>query len=185
MIPFEKDTFIPARILELKEKFGIKTVIETGTQYGYTTKWFSEHFDKVLTIEADADFYALSRETLKGCGNVISVLGKSEHLIHEAIIQADGMILFYLDAHGCNIGGTALIEELITIGRLVKNPVIAIHDFKVPNRDFGFDSYDGVDLDMDFIAKYVPDIFPHNVVVEFNQEANGAERGIIYLYENI
>ncbi len=185
MIPFEKDTFIPARMLELKEKFNVETIIETGTQYGYTTKWFSENFDNVFTIEADANHFSISRENLKGIKNITSMFGKSEDLIMDAISQAKGKILFFLDAHGCEIGGTALLEELRAIGEIAKNSVVAIHDFKVPNRNFGFDTYDGKDLDLEFIQNYIPNIYPWNCVVEFNQEANGAERGIVYFYENI
>lgn len=189
MIPFEKDTFIPQQILKLKEQYDIKLVIETGTQYGYTTNWFAGNFDKVVTIEADHNSYVISRKILAERVNVTSVHGKSESTLIGVIKQAKteaispaGKILFYLDAHGCEIGGTALVEELRIIGQLAPESIVLIHDFKNPLLPHaGYDSYDGIDLDMNLIEPYLADIYPNGYDASYNTECNGANRGIIYL----
>lgn len=94
----------------------------------------------------------------------------------------DKNTLFFLDAHGCNIGGTALLSELKTISEHKKDSVIVIHDFKTDNPNAGYDTYDGVDLDMDFIKDMIDDCYTHSFKYHFNKEFNGANRGVIYIY---
>jgi glycosyltransferase involved in cell wall biosynthesis len=175
-VPFEGDTFIRAEIEKLKEKFKLKTCIETGTQFGSTTNSFCEIFDKVITIEAEGKYLEIAKEKVKH-KNVLFVHGKSEEVLDE-VIQDNA--LYYLDAHGCATGGCPLKKELEII-KGKKNICIVIHDFKVPEKDFGFDSYD-FDLSYEEIEQYLNVIYPEGFNYHYNEEANGANRGIIYIY---
>jgi hypothetical protein len=175
---FEGDTYIGLELLNLRDKFKIKYCIETGTQYGSSTIALANIFDNVISIEADPSFSIIATERIKN-ENVVLIEGRSEDVLK--LIEPDN-VLYYLDAHGCNIGGCPLKKELIIIaGKKHKNVSIAIHDFKVPEKDFGFDSYD-FDLSYEEIEEYLNYIYPEGFKYHYNEEADGANRGIIYIY---
>jgi hypothetical protein len=179
-IAFEGDTYIGLEIMKLKDKFNLKNCIETGTQYGATTNVLAEIFNNVTTIEGDASHFVIAKERVKK-KNVVFIHGLSEKALKD--VNFDD-VLYYLDAHGCEIGGCPLKKELeIIAGKSHKNKAIAIHDFKVPGKDFGFDSYD-YDLCFEEIESYLINIFPKGFKYHYNEEADGAKRGIIYIYEN-
>ena len=170
MKPFEGDTFIPQEILKLKERFNIKTVLETGSQYGFTLKWFTDNFDKAIGCEINVDFYNYCKQQFLNIihSNSVFVIG---------INPAD---LIYLDAHGF---GTEcpLKQELQQIINSQSKPVIVIHDFKVQGKDFGYDTYE-YELCYEEIKEYLDKIYPDGHDYHYNEEANGARRGIIYIY---
>lgn len=180
LLPFEADTYIPAEILQLKAQFGLTHCIETGTQFGATTEWFCQHFDRVISIEADNGYLAIAKERLKSFDNVSLIEAMSEDAL-ASITESNA--IYYLDAHGCEIGGCPLKQELQIIARAkVKNILIAIHDFQVPGTDFGFDEYD-YPLSIEEIKPYLKKIFK-KPTWHYNTKANGAYRGIIYVYED-
>lgn len=177
--PFEGDTFIKEEIIKLRDRFGLKNCTETGTQYGSTTLELSTLFKNVVTIEADEYYYSEAKQRLKGL-NVLLLLGKSESWLK--LIMPKDDILYYLDAHGCEIGGCPLKEELKLIAsKKHKNVCIAIHDFKVVGKDFGFDTYD-YELSYEEVEPYIKIIYPDGFGYHYNKEADGAKRGIVYFY---
>jgi len=177
-LPFEGDTFIRAEIEKLRDKFKIKNCIETGTQYGATTKALAEIFERVITIEADSEYLEIAKSNVDS-DNVTFVDGKSEELLTE--FNTDN-VLYYLDAHGCNVGGCPLKNELEIIrDHNHRNVCIVIHDFKVPGKDFGFDAYD-YELKFEEIEDQLFEIYKDGFGYHYNEEANGANRGIIYIY---
>lgn len=179
LIPFEGDTFIRAELEALRDMFGLTHCIETGTQFGATTQAFCEMFRSVLSIEADAGFMWAATERLKAIENVDLILGLSQDLLPHF---AHDNTLYYLDAHGCAVGGCPLKQELqILADANLTNIVIAIHDFKVPDKDFGFDEYD-YPLSIEEIEPLLHKVYK-NPAWHYNTEANGAYRGIIYIYE--
>lgn len=175
MKPFEGDTYITKEILKLKEMFGIKSVLETGSQYGFTLKWFTENFDYVIGCEINRDFHLYCLKNELPCQYIDCV---------SLIKQKSFYGLYYLDAHGF---GTKcpLKEELKAISELfngwVPKPVICIHDFKVPGKDFGFDTYE-YELCFEEIEPLLKQIYPDGFDYHYNTEANGAKRGIIFIY---
>ena len=175
LIPFEGDNYIAQEVLAIRDKYNINTIIETGTQFGSTTKWFAQHFEQVYTIEADAGFIGQSGDNLRA-KNITVHIGRSEELMR---VINEPNALYYLDAHGCNIGGCPLKLELEILA--TKKPkAILIHDFKVPGKDFGFDAYD-YELCIEEIESYLPAIFPNGYRHYYNDVAEGAYRGIIYI----
>ncbi len=50
MEPFNSDKIVEKEIIKLKELFNVKAVVETGTYFGVTTKFFCENFDLVYGI---------------------------------------------------------------------------------------------------------------------------------------
>jgi hypothetical protein len=171
MKPFEGDTHIPQEILKLKERFGIKSVLETGSQYGFTQKWFKENFETVYGCEINVDFYNYCVEQKLGVLNSTSVY---------AIQNIEFINLYYLDAHGFGFK-CPLKDELKEIAEKRCQPVICIHDFFVPGKDFGYDEYE-YKLCFEEIEPLLPAIYPDGYEYHYNTEANGAKRGIIYIY---
>lgn len=177
LIAFEGDNNVGLEIIKLREKFSIQNCIETGTQYGKTTQALKNIFSKVITIEADSEYAAIARTHIDK--DIIVIQGKSQDVLRW--IHCDNVI-YYLDAHGCNIGGCPLKEELEIIAtKNYQNVCIAIHDFKVPDKDFGFDTYD-YPLEFSEIENYLHNIYPKGFNYHYNDVAEGAYRGIIYIY---
>ena len=91
-------------------------------------------------------------------------------------------VFFYLDAHWYNYN--PLLDELKVIAKYNMNKsVIAIHDFKVPGKDFGYDKFpDGKDYAWSNIQKYIEDIYGKNKYdVMYNEKTSGVNRGIIFI----
>lgn len=171
--PFENDTHIPKEILKLKERFKIETVLETGSQYGSTLVWFKENFAYAYGCEPNHEFYSIA----KGKGVMVHELTSIEFLpIYKNIPDP----LIYIDSHW---HGTPcpLKDELKLISELEIKPVICIHDFKVPGKDFGFDAYD-YELCFEEIEPYLNDIYKDGYDYHYNEFADGAYRGIIFIY---
>ena len=177
--PFEGDTYIKNEIIALKDKFGLTYCVETGTQYGSTTLELYDIFKNVITIEADEKYFYDTYKRFYFL-NIFPFLGMSEDVLMN--IPPVDNTFYYLDAHGCEIGGCPLKKELEVISiKNHKNVCIAIHDFKVPGKEFGFDTYD-YELSYEEIEPYLKMIYPNGYEYHYNDLADGAERGIIFIY---
>jgi hypothetical protein len=174
--PFENDTFIPVEILKLKKRFGIEVVLETGSQYGASLEWFTKNFKTVFGCEPNKEFYDIARAKNLPVLEMYSIdfLANANHT---------KSTLIYIDSHWHDTP-CPLKDELKLIAELNINPVICIHDFKVPNKDFGYDEYNYA-LEFSEIESLLPAIYPSGYEYHYNTEANGANRGIIFIYPKI
>jgi len=177
---FNSDTYIRLEIENLVTVFDIDTIIETGTFMGLTTQCLAEMVKNVLTIEVNESYYNKARANLSGLMNVTQFLGNSGDVLKSLNLKEYGSVLFYLDAHGHG-RGTALKEELRAIAGRCEDPVIVIHDFQVPGKDFGYDCFDNVPLNMDFIQEDITSIYSSGYTFYYNDRADGEYRGIIYI----
>ena len=188
--PFNGDTFIEAEFLKLKERFGVSTVIETGTCLGYTTLWLAKNFEKVYTIELNKEYCELARAKFLQYPNITSIHGNSEDVLRH--LRIDGNAMFFLDAHWGN--NCPLLGELHAIQRMGIKPVIAIHDFLVPDYGevLGYDQFKGQPFKIGWIKSILDQIYMNGTMVmgkpmyEFYynslEKSTGARRGIIYIY---
>jgi len=186
--PFNNDTFIQSEFLKLKDKFNINIAIETGSCLGGTTKWLSENFNKVFTIEISEQYRNIM---LNHCKNTIdkitSYLGDSGTLIESALLTLNNTdnVIFFLDAHWYD--HCSLQSELSNIAKYkskFNNCIIAIHDFKVPNENLGFDSFKGQDFTFEWLSPYFNQIYSNNKYKHYYNTfdtATDVKRGIIYL----
>ncbi len=187
MSAFNSDTLIKGELDKLIKKFGVKTLVETGTYRGHTTQEFSKMVPTVFTIELNEKYYAEAVRGFAKFRNIISIRGSS-HLEMKKIIEGFygkfvQPALFYLDAHWYKYN--PLLDELKVIANYgLKNCLIAIHDFKVPGKNFGFDKFsDGTEYTFEFIKKSVENIYGiGGYEYHYNEKANGANRGIIFIY---
>lgn len=187
ILSFNGDTLIQAEIKKLINDFGIKTIIETGTYQGDTTLDFATMVSKVFTIEVNQTYFNTNLKKFINKHNIKSIRGSSPPIIEQIIKgnfgAVDVPILFYLDAHWHAYN--PLLDELKMIHHLKLKPVIAIHDFKVPNKDFGFDKFsDGSEYTWEFIEKNIRQIYGDKFSYHYNEEASGSYRGIIFITPN-
>ena len=181
---YEGDEFIYIELKKLVDKFKINQIIETGTFLGGTTKRLAELAD-VITIEIVNDNYLKAKQNFDGVKNILALWGNSVDVLKNNLkLYSHESLLFFLDAHWEQY--CPLIDELKTIADHGIKPVIAIHDWKVPGRpDLGFDSYKGQDFTFEWIKDSLDNIYGvDGYSYHYNDQAEGAKRGVIYIYPN-
>lgn len=187
---FEGDTFLKAEIQRLVDKHEVKAIVETGTYMGATTLQFSHMVKCVVTVESekthfDAAFKMLQDHMPKD-SDIYCHIGSSVDYLKKMIGRAwyHGSVLIFLDAHwGEN---NPLLQELAIIAETGIKPIIAIHDFKVPDRpELGFDTYGGQDYEWSWIADSIDRIYgAEGYTYHYNSEATGAKRGVVFIEPN-
>lgn len=176
---FNRDNHLFDKFKQLITDNDIDTVIETGTYHGVSTNAFASMGVKVETIESQVNYFTLAQQSLIKLPNVMQHLGDSPKVLRSILPKfKDNKVLIFLDAHW---NGTPLIEELEEIAASGLKPIIAIHDFKVPNKDFGFDSYNGQDYTWEWIEPHVRAIYGNDFTHYYNTVAAGARRGVIFI----
>jgi hypothetical protein len=181
---FEGDTFAFEKFRNLVSEHKIDCIIETGTFLGSTTKKFTEMVPEVHTIEVNENNFNNAVNYLKEIKNVHTYRGNSPDVLLYLFgneISANKNILFFLDAHWNQYN--PLLDELKVIAEHRLKPVIAIHDFKVPGHpELGFDTYKDIVYEFDWIKSSIENIYgPNGYNVEYNSDATGAKRGLIYI----
>lgn len=145
---------------EVIERFSPKICIETGTLHGWTTAFFAEKTPYVYTIEDVEETIEKARLHLEDYSNVKIILGNSIEVLPKIFqeLPLDGNILFYLDAHWHD--HWPLFDELRLIGEYVgSRAVIVIDDFKIPDKDYAFDSYKGVQNSLENVEPHLKKIY--------------------------
>ncbi|MEA2974745.1 MAG: hypothetical protein QOF19_265 [Alphaproteobacteria bacterium] len=77
----------------------LRRFIETGTFLGHSLKWAAQNFERVWTIEINAEYQRQAMENAGALPNVTYVLGNSADHIARICGELDGPALFWLDAH--------------------------------------------------------------------------------------
>jgi len=181
--PFNGDPHIGERIRELVAKHGVRTIVETGTYKGVTTRELCRCGAlQVTTIEKNPKLREEAFANLAGM-HVTCLVGDSREKLPPRLDGCDEEpFLFYLDAHWGN--DWPLLGELAAIADAGIKPVIVIHDFEVPGTDLGFDEYGGQRLNWEYVREAVERIYgPEGYVKTTNtpDRAAGARRGVLYL----
>ena len=92
---------IPRNIVsELAQLSGAQTFVETGTFQGATTRWATEVFDQVHTIELSSELYDQYHVELERLPGVHTHQGDSAEVLPQVVGQLDERpTLFWLDGH--------------------------------------------------------------------------------------
>lgn len=137
--------------LEMRERYGLSTFVETGTWKGDSAVWAAGVFDKVTTVELSPVFYQKSKERLDGLPNVSLYQGDSRLLMIEICRKLRRPTLFWLDAHWTGDmgiedenGPCPVMYEIDAINRLMKaTHVIMVDDHRLfPSKSNGWPSAD-------------------------------------------
>ncbi len=129
---------VPRRLaLWLRDTAATRDFVETGTFLGGTAKWAARHFDRVISIEADAKLYGAARKRLASYANIDLRLGRSQDVLSILIPELSRASLIWLDAHWSG-GGTAgegaecpLLEEIAIVDAGTTQHVILIDDARL------------------------------------------------------
>ncbi len=180
MKAFEDDTVLVTEIVRLIVAHHIRSVIETGTEYGGTATAFSKMVPHVVTIDVEDK---VAGELPK---NVHFIEGDSRTYLPYVIESCTPPILFYLDAHTQDFDSPCpLKEELWLIANYVRKyppPVIVIHDSWVPGHpELGYASYNGYPIGLKMAEDALKMIYPQGYDYHFNAEATGARRGVLFI----
>lgn len=175
---FNTDSFLVERFTKYHRRHGFTCAVETGTFEGDTTVGLARLIPKVLTIEIDQSMHEQVQPRFACYPNITSLLGNSPDVLAHVLPQLSYPLFAYLDAHWEDYW--PLRDELELLLAVKKPKLIMIHDFRVPGRDFGFDSYNGHACDLDLIG----DILPHaECRYTFNDctAPQSADRGVLFI----
>jgi len=183
-LPFNGDNFIANNFLKLKEKFNIENAIETGTFEGGTTIFLAQNFKNVFSIECNVVSFIKAENNIKNANvNVNLIFGKSEEVLPFILNIVSNNTIFYLDAHWYN--DCPLKNELQLIKKFNLKPIIAIHDFFIPDsKKLGYDTYNGQSFTYEWLKEDLDAIYDKKYNYFYNNdiESEGAMRGIIYIF---
>lgn len=180
---FNGDTFIQNEFLKLKEKFAITTALELGTCLGSTAIWLAKNFDNVITIEINEQYAEIAGERLNesNCENVTLYISSTTDALPS--IELTDNTLIFIDSHWLEV--CPMQEELEIIAQKGIKPVIAIHDFYVPNEpNLGYDNIHGQNFEFGWIKPKIDAIYGedgYDFYYNSDAESTVIKRGIIYI----
>ena len=174
-----KDNKMVENTILLRDKFGISTIVETGTYEGKSTQLLSTLFDRVYSCELFYDSYVEHYSELLNNDKVKLVRGSSVDVLPAMFdeIGNDEFIL-YLDAHeSCSL---PLRDELQIVADYGFKPVIIVHDWNTTCRiDFEPGSYT---IDFDYIKDKIELIYSEDGYVLDVQPATNELPAVAYFY---
>ena len=144
----------------IKKLYDIDIAIESGTNVGHSSRYFSTYFKEVHTVEVDNNYFRKSSNILKDCSNVHCHFGSSDKIFNKILpLLKNKRIFFWLDGHGC--GPWPLLNELEEISKTHKNNcVITVDDFKIPGRpDIKFDKWNNQECSYEYISEKLNLVF--------------------------
>jgi len=153
-------------IKKIRDKFNIKTFLETGTFKGINARLHSSNFKEVLTCELIEEYFLIAKEKLRKCENV-KIFNKTSPLFLKDFVEEynkgvrSDIVFIYLDAHFYNPAlpiekRFVVLEELKAL-KGFKKCIIAIHDF---DNGLGHITYDGQPLNLKLIKEDLMKVNP-------------------------
>jgi hypothetical protein len=152
-LPFNGDQILTRTVDFLLTECCVKHFVETGTYLGHTCRYIATHhpYLHISTIESNPDFYNASQIVLPKYGNIESILGDSTMSVSRIVQDGiDGLPLFFLDAHWYDY--LPLPDEIRSIVNHLSDAIMLIHDFQVPDMDYGFDVCKGQSIGIEMLA---------------------------------
>jgi hypothetical protein len=179
---FNGDYYISQNFLKLKEKFNLTHAVELGTCLGSTAIWLSKNFTKVDTIEINQEFGQIAKERFieANLHNITLHIGNTTDIL-PTINITDNAIIF-IDSHWYDV--CPMLQELTIIANKQIKPVIAIHDFYVPDEHLGYDEIHGQPFTKEWISQYFINIYGENgydFYYNSDEQSTDIKRGIIYI----
>jgi hypothetical protein len=136
-----------AIIRSYARRFGVNTLVETGTFVGDTPAALQADFERIYTIELDPRLCAAACRRFRHQSNITVIQGESGVVLGELAYSLPQPVLFWLDGHwsgGVTARGpedSPILREAATIlGRSNPSDVLLIDDARL----FGIKSYPSV-----------------------------------------
>lgn len=148
--PFHDDLILQAFVADCVERHKVSSFVETGTFRADTLLWFASKYPEMpcYSVESNGTFYRFALGRAFRYNNVSIIHGDSRQFLET--LDGLGTPLFWLDAHWKS--DWPLLEELRIIQKRHCPSIVLIDDFQIAdNPGFGFDSYNGRALNLDYI----------------------------------
>lgn len=140
----------------LLSKYQFDQIIETGTYFGYSTKYFAKQGLPIITVESVQNHLDIAQVTCAGLDNIEFIKGSSNDVLDQMVTKkfAEKFNLYYLDAHWEE--HIPLYQEIDIIAARNPESVMMIDDFKVPtDEEYAYDSYGDTNLDLIYISDLI------------------------------
>jgi hypothetical protein len=102
-------------VREYGEKFGLRTLIETGTYYGEMVSAMKSRFDQIYSIEQDSGLAEAAKRRFSTDSRFTILQGDSKELLPEIIKTLQQPALFWLDAGYYGWAGTQGDKDRLTV----------------------------------------------------------------------
>ena len=149
-------------LLEYGQKFGLNTLIETGTYTGDTLAALKNEFERIYSVELNPELVRRVRERFRDEPHISILHGDSAARLPEILAEVRTPALFWLDSHysgGVTALGsqiTPILEELDAIlAHPVRGHVLLIDDARDFRPDKGHPTLDALKA---FIAARRPEL---------------------------
>lgn len=86
-------------VTDMAKKFGLSTLVETGTYLGDMVSAVHDHFEHVYTIELSEMLFGRAQRRFSSLKNVDVLHGDSGHVLQSVLPKLNTPTLFWLDAH--------------------------------------------------------------------------------------
>lgn len=121
-------------LIDYADKYGLRTLVETGTCLGDMVEAMKRRFDRIYSIELSKELYDRARARFAKAHNIELILGDSGKVLESVVKEIDHPALFWLDSHysaGITARGekdTPIYEELCHILQANARHIIIIDD---------------------------------------------------------
>ncbi len=88
-------------VLEYAQKYGLPTLVETGTYYGEMIAAVRSRFRRIYSIELDPRLAGLAQERFRDDADVEVIQGDSQVVVPELLQRINQPCLWWLDAGYC------------------------------------------------------------------------------------
>ena len=92
-------------VLEYAQRFGLATMVETGTYYGEMVAAVAGRFRRIYSIELDPDLAARAQVRFRGLPHVVVLLADSQAAVPQLVRELNQDCLWWLDAGYCGWEG--------------------------------------------------------------------------------
>lgn len=92
-------------VIEYAQRFGLDTLVETGTYYGEMIAAVASHFRRIYSIEIDPALATKARGRFRSVPHVTILDGDSQTVVPKVLEQLNQACLWWLDAGYCGWAG--------------------------------------------------------------------------------
>lgn len=178
------DAVLCRRLAAIIQEHGITTVVETGIDWGGSTRFFAQMVPRVIGIDNDPKRIAAFQAEIAedGLAGIMLLLDNSPHALHALVAECaiDAReTLFFLDAHWQSYW--PLKDEISMIPRGAG--ILVMHDARVPGcPTLGVDSYGGQELSYEYLKDALTAWSPTHRVEYNDESAQLPRRGVMVVY---
>jgi len=130
-------------VQEYAERYGLRTLVETGTYYGEMVAAMRRRFDEIYSVEFDSVLAHRAQKKFSRWPNIHILQGDSQRVVPELLQSLDQPALFWLDAGYYGWAGLQGNKQRLTseleavLGHRIQNHVILMDDARGLNGQNG------------------------------------------------